>query len=108
MAYREHGMWEVLDALRRVHRGQSQRAVERSTCRSRRAIRRYLRLAAELGWKPGGDKEPDEQLAACVAVRLKPGPRDGCPGETERKLLEHKEQIQAWLKPTGATSAGCG
>lgn len=106
MAYREHGMWEVLDVLRRVHRGQSQRAVERSTCRSRRAIRRYLRLAAELGWKPGEDKEPDEQLAACVAVRLKPGPRDGCPGETERKLLEHKEQLQAWLKPTGGYKRG--
>jgi len=25
--------------------------------------------------------------------------RDGSPGETERKLLEHKKQIQAWLKP---------
>jgi len=106
MAYREHGMWEVLDVLRRVHRGQSRRSVERSTGRSRRAIRRYLRLAAKLGWKPGEGEEPDEELAACVVLRLKPGSRDASPGETERKLLEHKEQIRVWLKPTEGYKRG--
>jgi hypothetical protein len=106
MAYQEHGMWEVLDVLRRVHRGQSRRSVERSTKRSRRAIRRYLRLAATLGWKPCGDEDPDEELAARVALRLKPGPKDAAPGETEKKLIEHKEQIQIWLKPDGGYKRG--
>lgn len=106
MAYREHGMWEVLEVLKRIHRGESHRAVERATGRSRSTIGRYLRMAAKLGWDRAGSEEPDEELAACVAVRLKPGPKDGSPGETERKLLEHKEQIKAWLKPTDGYKRG--
>jgi len=106
MAYREHGMWEVLEVLRRIHRGESHRTVERATGRSRSTIGRYLRMAAKLGWERTGSEEPDEELAACVAVRLKPGPRGGSPGETEHKLLEHKEQIRAWLKPADGYKRG--
>jgi len=106
MAYREHGMWEVLEVLRRIHRGESRRAVERATGRSRNAIRRCLRLAAKLEWRPGGPNEPDEELAAGVAIRLKPGPRDASPGETEQKLLEHKEQIRIWLEPDNGYKRG--
>ena len=106
MAYQEHGMWEVLEVLRRVHRGEGRRSISRVTGRSRNAIRRYLRLATKLGWSPGGPSEPDEELAAGVAIRLKPGPRNASPGETERKLLEHKEQIRIWLEPDDGYKRG--
>lgn len=106
MAYLEHGMWEVLEVLRRIHRGEGRRSVARVTGRSRNAIRRYLRLVAKLGWSPGGPSEPDEELAAGVAILLRPGPRDASPGETERKLLEHKEQIRAWLEPDDGYKRG--
>jgi predicted transcriptional regulator len=35
-------MWEVLDVLRRVHRGEAKSAIERVTGRTRKTIRRYL------------------------------------------------------------------
>jgi hypothetical protein len=59
-----------------------------------------------MGWDWTEAEEPSEELAASVAVRLKPGPKDASPGETERKLLEHKEQIQAWLKPADGYRRG--
>lgn len=63
MAYRELGMWEVLDVLRRVHRGEAKASIERVTGRTRKTIRRYLKAAAKAGWEPGS-REPDEALAA--------------------------------------------
>jgi len=60
MAYREIGMWEILEALRRVARGERQRA-----------IRRWVRVA------PRGDTvSPDASqapLAARTASRSRPG-----------------------------------
>lgn len=106
MAYLEHGMWEVLDVLERVHRGESRRAIGRVTGRSRNTIGRYIRLAVRLGWGPGGSIAPDEELAAGVAIRLKPGPRDASPGETEQRLLKHKEQIRTWLEPDDGYKRG--
>ena len=41
-----------------------------------------------------------------MAIRLKPGPRDASPGETEQKLLEHKEQIRIWLEPDNGYKRG--
>jgi len=68
MAYVEIGMWEVLEVLRRVHRGESQAAIERVTGRTRETVRRYARLARKLGWDPKGP-EPDEALARAVLER---------------------------------------
>ncbi len=105
MAYREHGMWEVLEVLRRIHRGEGYRATARATGRSRGAVERYVRVAQELGWECGG-QEPGEGLAAQVLARLRPGPRDAEPGATERALAERKEDIRAWLKPEGSSRRG--
>jgi len=96
MAYREVAMWEILSVLRRVGRGENKASVARATGHSRSTIRRYARVAKELGWKPG--TEPSEELAAAVARQLKPaGDREA--GEAEALLLPHREQIRAWLKP---------
>ena len=45
MAYREIGMWEILEVLRRVARGERQRAIQRVTGHSRSSIRRWVRAA---------------------------------------------------------------
>ena len=104
MAYLEHGMWEVLDVLRRIHQGEKIRSIARSTQRSRRAIRRYLHIAKELGWVPG-EVAPDEVLAAEVLIRLKPGPlTEG--SESEKLLTSHLLQLKAWLSPDNAYKRG--
>jgi transposase len=89
-------MWEVLEVLRRAHRGERKRAISRATGRSRKTVHRYLKTASTLGWRPG-ESEPDEQLAAGVMARHRPGPRDGEPGATENRLLPHRETLAAWL-----------
>jgi len=99
MAYRELGMWEVLDVLRRVHRGEAKAAIERVTGRTRKTIRRYLKAAAKLGWEPGS-REPDEALAAQVTQRLRPGPAVEGRGAAEI-LAPHREHLLAWLAPEG-------
>ena len=98
MAYREIGMWEILEVLRRVARGERRRAIERVTGHSRNTIRRWLRAARKLGWEPG-QGEPDEVLAAAVAQRVRPVRDEVSPGSSQARLLPHREQIQAWLAP---------
>ena len=97
MSYREVAMWEVLNVLRRIGRGESKSAVARTTGHDRKTIGRYVAVALELGWQPGRD-EPTETLAAAVAARHSPG-RDRGPGEAEALLLPHRERIKKWLKP---------
>jgi transposase len=98
MAYREVEMWEILDVLRRVHRGETRVAIQRATGRSRKTVRRYVRRARQLGWDPSGC-EPDEALAGEVARTLKPVGRKARPGDSETRLTKHPQQIRAWLAP---------
>ncbi|HSD10336.1 MAG TPA: IS21 family transposase, partial [Candidatus Binatia bacterium] len=97
MAYREVEMWEILDVLRRVHRGETRAAIQRATGRTRKTVRRYVERARKLGWDPSG-AEPDEALALEVARRLKPIGGEGA-GESEARLVEHREQIRKWVVP---------
>ncbi len=97
MSYREVAMWEVLNVLRRIGRGESKSAVARTTGHDRKTIGSYVATAVELGWRPGTD-EPTETLAAAVTARRSPA-RDRGPGEVEALLLPHREQIKKWLKP---------
>ena len=96
MTYKEHGMWEVLEVLKRVHRGEGRRKVARSTNHSRSTVGRYIAVAQDMGWVPGLH-EPDEALAADVFAKLKPGPRDKEPGKAARLLGPQEEQLKRWL-----------
>jgi transposase len=96
MAYREVEMWEILDVLRRVHRGETRAAIQRATGRTRKTVRRYIDRARKLGWDPSSGSEPDETLALEVARRLKPVGSETV-GESETRLAEHREQIRTWL-----------
>jgi transposase len=97
MAYREHGMWEVLEVLRRVHAGEALRSVARGTGRSPKTVRRYVRLARKLGWESKAEQPPDEQLASRVAVRLRPGPHELNETLAEAVLLTRIEELRRWL-----------
>jgi transposase len=88
-------MWEILEVLRRVGRGESKSAVARTTGHSRVTVRRYARTAVELGWAPG-EEEPSEELAAGVYARHRPASERKA-GQTEARLLEHRDQIKEWL-----------
>ena len=88
MAYREIGMWEILEVLRRVARGERRRAIERVTGHSRNTIRRWLQRGtqARLGAGPGrarrGACQPPWRSGSvpcgtrCRRVRARPG---SCP-----------------------------
>lgn len=97
MAYREHGMWEVYEVLRRVHGGEAYRSVARATGRSPKTVRRYVRLAHKLGWQAGGETAPDEALAARVVARIRPGSPDVGDSAAHRLLLPQLEQLRQWL-----------
>jgi transposase len=104
MAYREVEMWEVLNVLRRIGRGENTSAVARATGHSRTTVRRYVATAETLGWSPGV-AEPTEALAASVTARHHPA-RGRRPGEAEEQLLAHRERIEGWLKPRPGEKRG--
>jgi len=93
MSYREVQMWEALTILQRLGRKESIAAVAAATGHTRKTVRRYRRLAMNLGWVPGVH-EVDEGLALEVYRQARPGRSDAEPGETERVLLPHKERIE--------------
>jgi transposase len=100
MAYREVAMWEILDVLRRIHRGESKTAIKRVTGHTRKTVRRYLAAAQELGWQPGV-VEPEEALAAAVARQVQPVAKKPARGSTQALLTSHRETITHWLKADG-------
>ena len=97
MAYREHAMWEVLEVLKRLHKGERVRSVSKNTGRDRKTVNRYKAAAEKVGWV-AELHEPDEDLAQDVISALRPGPKGHELTETERKLNPHRERIREWLK----------
>jgi transposase len=104
MTYREVAMWEVLNVLRRIGRGESRSAVARATGHDRKTVTRYVATAEVLGWRPGVD-EPTEALAASVTADHHPA-KDRGPGEAEELLRPHRERIEGWLKPRPGEKRG--
>ncbi len=96
MAYREHGMWEVLDVLKRHHRGESQRRIAVVTGRGRKTIRAYIREAKKLGWSK--EVPPDDEFASRVAQRRQPGPSSSEASASEKALRAHHDRIQQWVE----------
>jgi hypothetical protein len=56
VVYREVGMWEILNVLKRVGGGESRSAVARVTGHTRKTFGRYVVTAESLGWRPGIDE----------------------------------------------------
>jgi len=97
VAYREHGMWEILEVLRGLHRGDPQRRVARATGHGRATVARWLATAQGLGWEPGGEAEPDEALARAVGQTHRPRAATVPPGESEARLRPHRDRVRVWL-----------
>jgi transposase len=96
MAYREVGMMDIDQVIRRWLAGEKIRAIARSTGLDRNTVRRIVRLAAqadigrETPW-------PDEDKLHAVRQRMgRPG-TTVTSGEAEERLKPRIEQIRAWL-----------
>ena len=89
-------MWEVLDVLKRHHRGESQRRIAVATGRGRKTIRAYIREAKKLGWSK--EVPPDDELASRVAQRRQPGPSSSEASASEKALRAHHDRIQQWVE----------
>jgi hypothetical protein len=100
MVYLEHGMWEILDVLRRYHRGESKSSIEAATGRSRKTVARHVKGAIDSGWNVC--EPPDENLASRVVLLLAPGPKKRTEPPVGNILLPHLEQIKGWLSSENA------
>jgi transposase len=94
MAYRELGVIEVREVLRRLCLGVGVRAIARATGTDRKTIAKYVAAAVATGLQRGDPTPTDEQVAAVIAaVRA----ARGRPADVPDRLAPHREQIAAWL-----------
>jgi transposase len=94
MAYRELGVIEVREVLRRFCGGEGIRAIARATGSDRKTIAKYVAAAVAAGVQRGDAKPTDEQVAAVLAAVRAAG---GRPADVPDRLAPHREQIAAWL-----------
>jgi len=98
MAYREWGMVELREILRRWVAGEGLRAIARDTGVDRKTVAEYVQVAITLGLRRGGAPPTDEQLAAILATR-RPGrpPTAEAPSPEIAALAPYRDRIQRWL-----------
>jgi transposase len=95
MAYRELGVIEIREVLRRFSLGERVRAIARGTGSDRKTIAKYVAAAVAAGLVRGAPGPTDEHVAAVLAaVRAL---RGGRPGEVPDRLAAHRDQIAEWL-----------
>lgn len=95
MAYRELGVIEVREVLRRFCWGEGLRAIARGTGSDRKTVAKYVAAASAAGLRRGDPAPTDEQVAAVLAaVRAAPV---GRPGDVPDRLAPYRDQIAAWL-----------
>jgi transposase len=95
MAYRELGVIELREVLRRFCLGDGLRAIARGTRSDRKTVAKYVAAGLAVGLQRGGPPPTDEQIAAVrAAVRAVSA---GRPAELPDRLAVHRDQIAAWL-----------
>jgi transposase len=95
MAYRELGVIEVREVLRRFCVGEKLRAIARATGSDRKTIAKYVAAAEAAGLRRGDPVPTDAQVAAVLAT-VHP-PAVGRPAALPDRLAVHRDQIAAWL-----------
>jgi hypothetical protein len=95
MAYRELGVIEVREVLRRFCLGEGLRAIARGTGSDRKTVAKYVASAIAAGLRRGDPAPTDEHVAAVLAaVHAAPV---GRPGDVPDRLAPHRDQIATWL-----------
>jgi transposase len=98
MAYRELGMVEVREMVRRWLGGEGVRAIARATGMDRKTIAAYVRAALAVGVRRGGAPPTDEQLTAIAATRRPGRPTNTTAPSPELDTLRpHEATIRQWL-----------
>src|SRR5689334_17300058 len=99
MAFREMGMVEVREIVRRWLAGDGIRAIARSTGMDRKTVRAYVRAVVASGIARGGAPPTEAQLARVVTARRpgRPTNRTALSAELEA-LRPHEATIRRWLK----------
>jgi transposase len=98
MGYRELGMVELREMVRRWQAGDGIRAIARGTGLDRKTIAGYLRAAQAVGVQPGGEPPTDEQLTALTTTRRPERPLNtDTPSPEVEALRPLAAQIRAWL-----------
>lgn len=98
MAYREVGMVQVREIVRRWLAGDGLRSIARALGIDRKTVAEYVRLAHAAGIARGGALPSEAQIGALAAGR-----RPGRPAATTdpsaevRALVAHQETIRRWL-----------
>jgi transposase len=96
MAYRELGVIEIREVLRRFCMGESLRAIARGTGSDRKTVGKHVAAAVAAGLCRGDAGPTDEHVAAVRAViHAEPV---GRPAAVPERLAKHRDQIAAWLK----------
>lgn len=96
MGYREVGLMELAEILRRWQAGDSARAIARGTGLARDTVGKYLREARKLGLSPAGLAPTDHQLLVLAGLGQTASEARAAP-QTLR-LDPHREQIAHWLQ----------
>jgi len=95
MAYRELGVIEIREVLRRFCRGEGLRAIARGTGSDRKTVGKYVAAALGAGLRRGDAGPTDAHVAAVLAaIRAVPV---GRPPTRPARLATHRDQIAAWL-----------
>jgi transposase len=95
MGYREVGLMQVVEVLRRWQAHESVRAIVRGTGIARNTVRKYLHAAERLGLRPEGPAPTDAQLLALARLGETAPPARAAP--QAQTLAAHQAQIAAWL-----------
>ncbi len=102
MAYREVGMVQVREILRRWLAGDGFRSIARALGVDRKTVVEYVRLAQAAGVERGGAPLSEAQLSAIVAARRPGRPMATTEPSAEiQALVPHQETIRRWLSEDG-------
>ena len=95
MAYRELGMIEIREIVRRWIGGDGIRAIARGARVDRKTVARYVAAAEAIGLTRGGPPPTDEQITA-VRHQATP-PHEPALSDEMQALAPYREEIQTWL-----------
>jgi len=95
MAYRELGMIEVREVLRRFTLEEPVRAIARGTRVDRKTVAKYIAAGVATGLCRGSTLPTDAQVAAIIAA-IRP-PHIGRPAALAERLTAQRAQVEGWL-----------